>query len=469
MRVITIGGGVGGLVTAMLLGQDGHDVTLLERDPEPPPDPGAAWAAWERRGVNQFRLLHFFAPGFRRLLEAELPNAAAALDSAGALRFNPMRLAPESLTGGFRDGDDDFEALTARRPVAEAALAAAAAATPGVTIRRGVSVAELLTVPTANGVPHITGVRCEDGEELTADLVVDSAGRRSRLVGWLADLGARAPLQEVEDSGFIYYGRHFRSADGSIPAMLGGLLTEAGSVSLLSLPADNGTWGLGIIASAGDAAVRGLKDVDTWTRVARSFPLIAHWTDGEPLEAGVVVMAKIEDRYNRFVVDGAPVATGVLAVGDSWACTNPSLGRGATIALMHAVVLRDALRGGVAEDPAKLALDFDAATEATVGPWYRTTLSFDRHRLRDMEAVIAGGTYDPGDPEWEITRALQAAVGSDPDVFRSFLRIVGVLSLPDEVLSQPGILERVIELGSGWREAEVLGPDRAALLALIAG
>ncbi|HET7722645.1 MAG TPA: tryptophan 7-halogenase, partial [Acidimicrobiales bacterium] len=214
MRIAIVGGGVGGIVTAMLLGQDGHEVTLLERDPAPPPDPHEAWEAWERRGVNQFRLLHFFAPGFRRRLEAELPQAAAALDAAGALRFNPMRLAPEQLTGGFREGeDDDFEALTARRPVAEAALASAAAATPGVTVRRGVSVAGLMTASSGHpsAVPHVTGVRFEDGQELPADLVVDCSGRRSRLPGWLADIGAAPPIEEVEDSGFIYYGRHFRS------------------------------------------------------------------------------------------------------------------------------------------------------------------------------------------------------------------------------------------------------------------
>jgi 2-polyprenyl-6-methoxyphenol hydroxylase-like FAD-dependent oxidoreductase len=467
MRVAIIGGGVGGLVTAMLLGQDGHDVTLLERDAASPPDPADAWADWERRGVNQFRLLHFFAPGFRRRLEAELPHAAAALDAAGALRFNPMRLAPEQLTGGFRDGDEEFEAVTARRPVAEAALAGATEATPGVTVRRGVSVAGLVADGSSpGGVPHAEGVRFDDGTELRADLVVDASGRRSQLCSWLTAIGAPAPIEEVEDSGFIYYGRHFRSGDGSVPAMLGGLLTAAGSVSLLTLPADNGTWGLGIIVSAGDAALRGLKDTARWTEVARSFPTVAHWTDGEPLDDGVVVMAKIEDRYRRFVVGGRPVATGVVAVGDSWACTNPSLGRGATLALLHAVALRDTLRSADG-DPAALALRFDDATEAIVGPWYRTTVAFDRHRLRDMEAAIAGEPYDPGDPEWEIGQAMQAAAGADPDVFRSFLRIVGVLSLPEEVLAQPGILERVIELGSGWRDATPLGPDRAALLEMV--
>ena len=36
--------------------------------------------------------------------------------------------------------------------------------------------------------------------------------------------GARAPIEEQEDCGFVYYGRHFRSGDGSVPAMFGPLL-----------------------------------------------------------------------------------------------------------------------------------------------------------------------------------------------------------------------------------------------------
>jgi 2-polyprenyl-6-methoxyphenol hydroxylase-like FAD-dependent oxidoreductase len=468
VQVTIVGGGVGGLLTAMLLGNDGHEVTVLERDPtEPPESPTAAWEAWERRGVNQFRLLHFFAPQFRRLLEAELPGAVAALEEAGALRFNPMALAPESLTGGYQPGDEDFEALTARRPVAEASLARTAAAMPNVSIRRGIGTAGLLAGFSSEGsCPRVIGVRLDDGEELASDLVVDASGRRSQLPAWLAAIGARPSLEEVEDSGFIYYGRHFRSADGSVPVMLSGLLTAAGSVSLLSLPADNGTWGLGIITSAGDAALRRLKDPDTWTRVARSFPLHAHWTDGEPLD-DVAVMAKIEDRHRCYVVDGAPVATGVVAVADAWACTNPSLGRGASLGFMHAIALRDTLRTVAAEDPTALALAFHAATEATVEPWYRATVSFDRHRLHEMEATARGESYEPGDPAWEITQAMQAAVGFDPEVFRAFVRIVSVLTPGEEVLARPSLLRKVMKLGSGWRDAPVLGPTRSELLELV--
>jgi glycine/D-amino acid oxidase-like deaminating enzyme len=56
-----VGGGVVGLTTSMLLADDGHEVTLLERDPAPVAEPSDAWESWRRRGVARFRLSHFGA------------------------------------------------------------------------------------------------------------------------------------------------------------------------------------------------------------------------------------------------------------------------------------------------------------------------------------------------------------------------------------------------------------------------
>jgi 2-polyprenyl-6-methoxyphenol hydroxylase-like FAD-dependent oxidoreductase len=468
--VVVTGAGIGGLVTAMLLAKDGHAVTVLERDPAPAPGtPDEAWGSWERRGVNQFRMIHLFLPRFRLLLEQELPEVVAALDAAGCLRINLVANAPESMTGGWRDGDEQFEMVTGRRPVVEAVVARVAETTPGVTVRRGTPVAGLRTGTGAQaGTPHVTGVVTEDGDELPADLVVDTTGRRSPLRRWLDAIGARAPVEELEDSGFVYYGRYFRSADGSVPPGLGPLLMHHGSISTLTLPADNGTWGVGIIASAGDAPLRALRHLDRWEAVIKSLPLVAHWMDGQPLGEGIDVMAKIEDRYRRFVVDGRPVATGFLAVGDSWACTNPSVGRGASMATLHATALRDLLREAPLDDPLSLALRWDEVTEATVAPWYRETLQGDRFRLAEIDAAIQGQRYDPGDPAYELTKAVEVASNQDGDVLRAFIRVAGLIDRAEEVLADPAVLEKVVALGAGWRDAPSLAPSRDELLVVVA-
>jgi hypothetical protein len=247
------------------------------------------------------------------------------------------------------------------------------------------------------------------------------------------------------------------------------LLSHYGTVSILSLPADNGTWGVGIVTSANDTVLRALKDVDTWTRTVQAFPLIAHWLDGEPLDDRVAIMAKIEDRHRSFVVDGAPVVTGLLAVGDSWACTNPSVGRGISIGVLHAVALRDLLRDAPLDDPVALARAWHDMTLATVEPYFRSTLSFDRDRLAEIEAGIAGMSYEPDDPSWEITQALQFGAMQDPEVFRGYVGIAGMLMTPDELVAEPGMFERIVSVGADWRGAPILGPDRDELLKTVAG
>jgi 2-polyprenyl-6-methoxyphenol hydroxylase-like FAD-dependent oxidoreductase len=464
--MLVTGGGIVGLSTAMLLAADGHDVTVLERDPGVPPHtPAEAWTAWERRGVNQFRMLHYLLPRFRQVVEAELPTVADALDEAGALRLNPLELAPAEVTGGLRPGDEAFESLTARRPVAEAAVAWVASETPGVTVRRGLAVTGLVTRErNTNGVPHVVGVRTEGGDELRADLVVDATGRRSPLPAWLAECGARPPVEELEDCGFVYYGRHFRSMDGSTPPPFGPLLQHYDSLSVLTLPADNGTWGVGLVTSAKDRPLRALRDDERWEAAARAYPLIAHWLDGEPVDDQVAVMAKIEDRHRRFSVEGMPVATGVVAVGDSWACTNPSVGRGVSMGLLHATALRDVVRHHPLDDPISFAEAWDHATLATVEPWYRSTLAFDRHRLAEIEAQIRGEPYDPGDPAWDLGQCLLAAASSDPDLLRAALRVAGVLATGEQVLAEDGVADKALAIGGPLREEPAPGPSRAQLL-----
>ena len=469
-RIIVTGAGIAGLGTAMLLANDGHDVTVLERDPAAPPDTAdGAWAAWERRGVNQFRMLHFFLARFREILDTELPEAAAALDERGALRVNVMELFPPEITGGFRPGDERYTVITGRRPVVESALAAAADANPAITVRRGVAVGGLLTNGANGSAPHVVGVRTEDGEEVRGDLVIDTTGRRSPLPRWLTEAGADAPAEELDDCGFVYYGRHFCSPSGELPPLFGPALQHYDSISTLTLAADNGTWAVGVIASAKDKAMRAVKDPELWSAVVRAHPLVAHWIDAQPLDDDVAVMARIEDRHRSLVVDGRPVATGLLAVGDSWACTTPSVGRGASIGMSHAVATRDLLRKIAPADHEALALAHHETTMQTVEPWYRSTLRFDRLRLEEIDAQIEQRPYETDDPTYGFRKAMGQAAPADPDVLRAGFDDAFLFRSVEELMEDPEVREKVERLGAGWEDAPIVGPSRAELEQLLAG
>ncbi|HEX5302872.1 MAG TPA: FAD-dependent oxidoreductase, partial [Streptosporangiaceae bacterium] len=262
-EILVLGAGLSGLSTAMLLARDGHQVTVLERDPAAPPEAGPeqAWGAWERRGVSQFRLPHVMLPRWRELMERELPEVLGEVLGAGGPRLNLLAMLPEPRRGPLRDGDERFETVTARRPVLEAAVAAVAERVPGVVVRRGVAVTGLLADPPAPGrATRIRGVLAAGGQALRADLVVDCCGRRSPLGSWLAAIGAPRPAEEREDCGFVYYGRHFRSRTGELPRAEANMLQHYDSVSVLTLPGDNGTWSVVLTTASRDRRLRALRD-----------------------------------------------------------------------------------------------------------------------------------------------------------------------------------------------------------------
>jgi 2-polyprenyl-6-methoxyphenol hydroxylase-like FAD-dependent oxidoreductase len=466
MNILISGGGICGLGTALLLARDGHDVTVLESDVEPiPASPDAAWEQWERKGVAQFRQPHNFMPGLRLLLEAELPDVQEALARAGACRFDLVNPLPPFFNDRApRPIDEKLWTWTARRPLGEWVFANAAQQTHGVTIRRGVSVAALLTGPSVvGGVPHVTGIRTSSDEELQSELVVDATGRRSSSPQWLAAIGARAPHEEQEDCGFTYYTRYFR---GIQPQRVAPVLTALGSISLLTLPGDNETWSITIFVATGDQALKKLRHEEQWTNTIRACPLHTHWLDGQPISP-VLAMSGIADRYRRFVVDGAPVATGFVAVADAWACTNPSAGRGLTVGFLHALRLRDALRAH-GDDPRALVHDFDRRTEAEITPWYEAQIAVDRTRFGEMVAIREG--REPTPPASELARrivGLMSSIAASADLFRDALEYIGTVTPVQRILERPDVAQRIAaarEAMKGAPRPQMPGPTRTQLL-----
>ena len=191
-------------------------------------------------------------------------------------------------------------------------------------------------------------------------------------------------------------------------------------------------------------------------------------------------MAKLENRRRFPVSDGQPVTLGMAWVGDALLHTNPIVGRGCTFAAINAFLVADAWEAhpdaGVA-----FALELDAAVERELVPWYEEVRNQDRNaievaaRLRRGEDPYqvhrADGSVDPKGYMRSLVRdGFVPALREDVGVLRTFLRIFNLLESPQDLMRNPAVFAKVLEV-YGRRESRdeaLRGPDRAAVVARLA-
>ena len=157
----------------------------------------------------------------------------------------------------------------------------------------------------------------------------------------------------------------------------------------------------------------------------------------------------------------------MVPVGDAWACTNPSLGRGVSTGLVHTLALRTSLRTVPPSAPGTLALRFAEETASTVEPIIEATTAIDQHRINELRSDRAAMRYVSDDPRWLLSRALFAAAAKDDDALRAAVSIVHLLASAQEALADPAFAERIIELGGDAVHRPPAGPSRADILATI--
>ncbi|WP_372983748.1 FAD-dependent oxidoreductase [Microbacterium sp.] len=168
--VIVIGGGIGGLGTALALAQSGLPVHLLERAPQ-----FSEVGAGLQVGPNAVRALDRLGVLDEIYSTAVFPQRAVISDALTGDRLTTLDLG-ESFTERF-----GYPYIVLHRNDVLTPLLDACRAHPSITLENNRTVAEV----TDEG--ERMRVRCEDGHELTAKLVVGADGLNSRVRRLIAD------------------------------------------------------------------------------------------------------------------------------------------------------------------------------------------------------------------------------------------------------------------------------------------
>lgn len=478
-HAVVIGCGITGLAATLVLTQRGARVTLLDRDAAPvTATAAAAFLEWERRGALQVRHSHAFLGRLRNLLRDRYPDLLQALLAAGARELRMMEHPPLTLRGLIPEpGDEDLIALGCRRTTFEWVMRRAVCGAPGVCLIPGASVRGLTassgTPPTVSGVVY---TRTQEDVTLAADLVIDASGRTSKAADWLHAVGARAPYEEREPSGIVYYTRFYRFLPGALepPRSQHPTAGDFNWIKFAVFPADERTFSVTLAAPLAFPRLKILAQAPAFDEMVRAIPGVAPWVAADraaPIGDAarpVQAMGGLINRLRRFVDAEGPVATGFFVLGDAAYCTNPLYGRGCAQGFLHAEMLGAALDAHP-NDFVAAARAVDRAAHATLEPFYRASVIADRDAVRRAEgrrprrftARLRQRFFEDG---------VATATRCDPVVFRAFIRMMNMLETPEQAFGRWDVVLRslwVLAHGRRYnrRYAPPDPPDRAATIA----
>jgi len=432
--VVVLGGSFCGLTTACLLADAGHRVTVLERDPPPPPEQEAAALEWRRPGTPQLRHSHALVGRGTALLERELPDVYAALLDADVHRIQSIDFLPPDIQDRApRPTDDLPRCLTARRPVVDWVLGWQSAARRIDVVRtsaRGLLVTD----------GRVVGVDADD-QARTADLVVDASGRRSQVPAWLAAAGLSIE-EETSPSGCMYLTRYYRLLPGAVPPPLQtGFSTSMpvdGFAALVFL-GDGRTFSMSLQVEAHDKLLA--QSRARFEDLLRVVPWTAPWVElGEPT-GEVSVMAGITNTARH--LRGVP---GLINLGDAFATTNPTLGRGLSLSLIGSVALRDAL--GHSSSPLEWSEQLAEVRRTQVLPYVHEAWGLDERACAGMRARLYGEPLAGPGPE-PLPEEVLRLVPVDRDAWQRAMLKNHLFEPPEFLYADAALRGRVLALRDG--------------------
>src|SRR6478672_1847367 len=238
-HAVVIGASIGGLCAARVLSDFYTHVTVYERD-DLPAQPA------NRSAVPQGRHVHLLMARGAQELESHFPGLLADMVAAGVpmLENRPDCIyfgAAGHVLGTSHRLQREFTAYVPSRPHLEWQIRRRVKAIANVDI-----VSAGVAEPTFDtAAARVTGVHLDTGEEVAADLVVDTAGRGTRLPVWLEQWGFGRPPEAGIDVGIGYATHQLRIPDGLIneKVVVAGA-SEQHPIGLGMLYYEDGTWSL---------------------------------------------------------------------------------------------------------------------------------------------------------------------------------------------------------------------------------
>lgn len=427
-RAIVIGGSMAGMLAARVLAEAFSSVTIVERDRFPEGPMG-------RRGVPQSDHLHVLLMRGLAILKELFPGIGEELVAHGAVPIDTGAdlkwLTPGGWGPQFRSG---LEKLAFSRELLDRVVLGYLAARPNVQVREG---CEVRGLKSAAG--RVTGVRLRDGErdeDVSADLIVDATGRRSRLSIWMKESGFEPPATTVV-RGFLGYSSRIyeRTPDEGREwkaAFVQATPPHSNRAGVL-FPIEGDRWVCTLGGGNKEYPPHDEAGFLEFARSLRSTVVYDVISTARPLSR-IHTYRATENCLRHFDrLDRPP--EGLLAFGDSVCAFNPVYGQGMTVAALSALRLRACLAGG----PVGLARRFYRNLSKVVqAPWMLATSEDCRYPLAQ------GGRLTGG------MRAMQRYVDrtvsvscEDLTVRRLWLEVFHMLK-PPTALFRPDIVARVL-------------------------